>query len=110
MREALSGLPPEKLAGLLPVTSPIDVLVVGDDKKPARKNTKRSERWKALPYGPTSVWDAETASLTIRNLGEDAAIEARSLARVGLHADALAASNNWVVERQAHNFGQASVG
>ncbi len=97
MREALSGLPPEKLAGLLPERSPIDVLVVGNDTKPARKNLSRRETLKAFPNSRGSAWNSEAAALMMRNMVEDAAVESRSLARVGLYAEALAASNNWVV-------------
>jgi penicillin amidase len=101
MREALAGLPPEKLAGLLPETSPLDVLVVGDDKKPARKKGAL----KSLPYDKTN-WDSRTAAATLKALAEDEAIEKRSLARVGLHAEALAASNNWVVSGKRTRSGK----
>jgi len=96
MREALSGLPPEKLAGLLPVKSPLDVLVVGSDRKSARKKAARRETLQALPPSRDSAWDAEAAAATMRNMVQDAEVESRSLARVGLYAEALAASNNWV--------------
>jgi len=95
MREALSGLPPEKLALLLPVKSPLDVLVVGSDRKPARKKAARLEMPQALPHGLGSGVDAAAAT-TMKDMVQDAEVEARSLARVGLYAEALAASNNWV--------------
>ena len=95
MREALAGLPAAKLAGLLPVTSPIDVLVVGHDRKPWRK-AARKETLQALPHGRASNWNSAAAGATMRDMVQDAEVEARSLARVGLHAEALAASNNWV--------------
>lgn len=94
MRDALKGLPPEKLAGLLPETSPLDVLVVGTDKKPARQKTApKKTAWstRGSPLAP-----AEAAALAAA-LKRDEENEKRSLARVGLHAEALAASNNWVV-------------
>ena len=92
MREALSGLPPEKLAGLLPVKSELDVLVVGSDRKPARAKAARSETTRRGQSG----WDAAAAAATMKDMVQDAEIESRSLARVGLYAEALAASNNWV--------------
>ena len=99
MREALAGLPPEKIAGLLPETSPIDVLVVGSDKTPAGK--KKSQKKKLSSFAGTRVDDRRfelaAAATLIQALARDEAIESRSLARVGLHAEALAASNNWVV-------------
>lgn len=92
MREALAGLPPERLAGLLPETSPLDVLVVGADKKPAGRKPLQ-----ALPDGRATALEPATAAAIMQALASDEAIESRSLARVGLHAEALAASNNWVV-------------
>ena len=94
MRDALKGLPPEKLAGLLPETSPIDVLVVGTDKKPARQKT--APRKRAWSTGRAPLESAQAAAL-VEALKRDEENEKRSLERIGLHADALAASNNWVV-------------
>ncbi len=92
MREALAGLPGEKLAAMLPETSPLDVLVVGDDKKPAQKRAAGNAGTAAEPNTVAPV-----IASVLQALAEDEAVEARSLARVGLHAEALAASNNWVV-------------
>ncbi|HUE82387.1 MAG TPA: penicillin acylase family protein [Pyrinomonadaceae bacterium] len=89
MREALAGLPPAKLATLLPEVSPLDVLVVGTDRKapvPTNASGSRSESW------------SSSRTLRVMNaLAEEEAITNRSLARVGLYAESLAASNNWVV-------------
>ncbi|MGI8734023.1 MAG: penicillin acylase family protein [Pyrinomonadaceae bacterium] len=87
MREALATLPGDKLSALLPEVSSLDVLVVGKDTR-------------------TIVAKPTTSSLGGRNefalaladmLVPDEAAQIRSLGRVGLHAEALAASNNWVV-------------
>ncbi len=89
MREALAGLPPAKLATLLPEVSPLDVLVVGTDRKapvPTNASASRSESWNS----PKTV-------KAMNALAEEEAIANRSLARVGLYAESLAASNNWVV-------------
>ena len=84
MREALADLPAEKRAGLMPKISTLDVLVVG-------KDTPRPDVSKvSVPATPFS-----TAGL--RLLPRDEEIMSRSLRRVGLYAEALAASNNWVV-------------
>jgi penicillin amidase len=83
MRQALSPLPAEKRAELLPVVSPIDVLVVGKDT-PSRAKTA------FVKADPVS---AET----LTKLEHNRMIAAAALDRVGLHTDALAASNNWVV-------------
>lgn len=86
MREALASLPAEKRAMLMPEFSPLDVLVVGKDTgKPAIA----SDHPRTQPL-PVSV-DGLLA------LAKDQELESQSLARLGLYAEGLAASNNWVV-------------
>ena len=89
MRDALRELPAEKLALLLPETSPLDVLVVGKDRK-----KKQAGRTKVVvnTASPRQV-DEEFWS----SLATEASIEERSLARIGFYSESLAASNNWVV-------------
>ena len=87
MREALQDLPPEKLAALLPETTSIDVLVVGKDVP--RKAASISSSNKPLT--------ANEANELLKAIKEEDEVLARSLARVGLFAESLAASNNWVV-------------
>ena len=86
MREALAALPPEKRAGLMPEISPFDVLVVGKDSKKQVAATAQST-------GSISPVTNETLFALTR----DEEIAAQALARVGLYAEGLAASNNWVV-------------
>ncbi|MDQ3667273.1 MAG: penicillin acylase family protein [Acidobacteriota bacterium] len=89
MREAFADLPAEKRAALMPVTSPLDVLVIGKD----RRNTTKS-----AGSPPVSAPPERTVSMdTLRFLENDEKWRSRSLARVGLAAENLAASNNWVV-------------
>ncbi len=83
MREVLADLPTEKRAALLPESSPLDVLVVG-------KDVKRSGVSTSLPKDILSVE-------LVRQLAKDEELRSRSLGRVGLTAENLAASNNWVV-------------
>jgi penicillin G amidase len=84
MREALAKLPPPRVHALLPITSPLDVLVVGSDGR------KRSAI--ANPHAKIEL----SASL-IDALKRGQEIQDSALARVGLFAEDLAASNNWVV-------------
>ena len=84
MRQALSVLPAEKRAELLPVISPIDVLVVGKDT-PAKN--KSAAQVKPEPVSPH----------TLAQLAHNQEIAAAALDRLGFGTDALAASNNWVV-------------
>ncbi len=85
MRAALSALPAEKRAGLMPEFSPLDVLVVGTDSPKKTAYTKPAQ-------------GAETFSNELlQGLAHDQMIMDQSLALVGVHAEGLAASNNWVV-------------
>ncbi|MDQ6652725.1 MAG: penicillin acylase family protein [Acidobacteriota bacterium] len=86
MREALANLPAEKRAGLMPETSPLDVLVVGKDAK----------KEAASIASPTDLLDSFSKG-TLLALANDEELAAESLARVGFYAEGLAASNNWVV-------------
>ena len=88
MREMLADLPAEKRARMLPETSGLDVLVVGKDTAGATKPTPSTR----------AQIDRKTSLELERALANDAELEARSLARIGLFAESLAASNNWVVD------------
>ncbi|HWF87807.1 MAG TPA: penicillin acylase family protein, partial [Pyrinomonadaceae bacterium] len=83
MRQAMSVLPAEKRAELLPEISPIDVLVVGKDT-PSKP--------KSAHIAPGSV-----SNQTLAKLAYNQQIAAAALDRIGFDTDALAASNNWVV-------------
>ena len=83
MRQAMSVLPAEKRAELLPSISPIDVLVVGKDTQ----SKAVSAPAKAEAVSPEAL----------AKLAHNQAIAAAALDRIGFYADALAASNNWVV-------------
>lgn len=87
MREALTALPPEKRAVLLPERSSLDVLVVGKDGGESASSIKRQSKDPAI---------VSLASLADQ-LCKVQEIEETSLARVGLFSENLAASNNWVV-------------
>jgi penicillin G amidase len=95
LREALAGLPEEKRAGLMPEISPLDVLVVGKDSRESRE-TKATRKTAAAATSPTPLSDSFSRQ-TLLALAHDQEIAAQALARVGLHAEGLAASNNWVV-------------
>ncbi|MGH9960873.1 MAG: penicillin acylase family protein, partial [Pyrinomonadaceae bacterium] len=86
MREAFADLPTEKRAALMPEVSALDVLVMGKDtKKPTASTSLRA------PH------DQAVSVAALEQLTSDQELMARSFARVGLHAEGLAASNNWVV-------------
>ncbi|HKV35650.1 MAG TPA: penicillin acylase family protein [Pyrinomonadaceae bacterium] len=83
MRQALSSLPAEKRNALLTSTSPIDVLVVGRDTKARPAATKTAH----IPVSREAL----------AALAHNHSIAAAALDRIGLYADGLAASNNWVI-------------
>ena len=93
MREALSGLPADKRAALLPETSPLDVLVVGKDTK--KQNAS------VLQQNVTSVSTGLLAALA-----QDQEVASQALERIGLYAEGLAASNNWVVNGKHTSSGK----
>ena len=83
MRQSLSVLPAEKRAELLPKVSPLDVLVVGKDTQSKAILT---------PAKPEAV-----SPEALKTLAHNQAVAAAALDRIGFYAEALAASNNWVV-------------
>jgi penicillin amidase len=87
MRAAFAELPAEKRAGLMPEVSPLDVLVVGQDSP--RENKK------VATVSPKK--ETEFSRELFSALARDHEVAAQSLARVGVYAEGLAASNNWVV-------------
>lgn len=88
-RSLFKDLPPEKAAALFPETSPLDLPVVGTDKSD-RKSAPPARTRTALP-------PATHAAELLAELASVREIEERTRARVGLYAEDLAASNNWVV-------------
>jgi len=86
MREVFADLPREKREGLLPEASPLDVLVVGKD----------SVKLPLVHLDTSGGKEADSRDL-LSSLVKEAELMAVSLARVGLDAEGLAASNNWVV-------------
>jgi penicillin amidase len=93
MREAFSVLPPEKRAALLPEISPIDVLVYGTDSKRPAKNASAARR-------------VEVSNEVLSEAARIQSITTDALARIGFHAEALAASNNWVVSGKRTTTGK----
>jgi penicillin G amidase len=86
MREAMMDLPQSKREALLTETSPLDVILVGSDRadKKARSDSSALHRRKFVDQDFIALSSIERATQ-------------QSLDRVGLYAESLAASNNWVV-------------
>lgn len=85
MRQSLASLPAEKRNALLPEMSPIDVLVVGKDTKARSTSARSQQRQTPLSREALSA------------LAHNQSIAAAALDRIGLYAEGLAASNNWVI-------------
>ncbi|MET0647906.1 MAG: penicillin acylase family protein [Pyrinomonadaceae bacterium] len=88
-RALFANLPPDKAAALFPEVSPLDVLVVGTDKTD-KQTAPPSKRSTSLPRQTDSTE-------LLAELSSIQQTEERTRARLGLNAEDLAASNNWVV-------------
>lgn len=86
MKADLMNLPKEKLTRILDESSPLDVLLVGDD----------SASPKSKVQSPISV-DSNYNDSIYQSLAKTEASRKQSLERIGFYAEDLAASNNWVV-------------
>jgi penicillin amidase len=84
-RAALNALPADKRDWLLNKTTKDDVLLVGKDIASASQRAKVKRQ------------KSEISSATFVALEREEKIRENSLARIGFHAEDLAASNNWVV-------------
>ena len=89
LRAALAVLPQERQDELLPSTSPLDLIVVGSDKV-VEKRVARN-----LP--PNSLRLTTPSAEMLNEVAEITDTLSRSLQRVGVYAEDLAASNNWVI-------------
>ncbi len=85
-RALFADLPPDKAAALFPEASPLDVIVVGSDKSGGKSPTRRS-----------SLTPSSNMKEMLSELSSIRQTEEHTRARVGLDAEDLAASNNWVV-------------
>ncbi|CDM64116.1 penicillin acylase family protein [Pyrinomonas methylaliphatogenes] len=88
MRASLRDLLQDRLQQLLPTTSPLDVIVIGSDQRSISAQTGRREGARDAPLPSGSL---------LAEMRRAAELDRRSLERVGLYVEDLAASNNWVV-------------
>lgn len=98
MRAAMAGLPKDRLADLLMEYTPLDTPVVGSDKVTSRHQPKSNGKKISSVTRPS----AEMLAMA----DADQALRRQSLDRVGLDAEALAASNNWVVSGKRTESGK----
>jgi penicillin amidase len=86
LRASLQNLPKDKLADLTNQVTPYDVVLFGKDAPNAERGMRSAES-----YEPDSFEKILAASQVL----EDA--RRTSLSRIGMYAEDLAASNNWVI-------------
>ncbi|MCV5117001.1 penicillin acylase family protein, partial [Escherichia coli] len=81
----------DKRRQLMPTASPLDVIIVGSDQQRGRPLFEQSSRVEVVrtAISPSASLLAEMRRATV--------LARRSLERVGLYVEDLAASNNWVV-------------
>ena len=97
MRAALTELPSKRQEELLPITSPLDVIMVGSDKGPKKA---------AASQASASIAPSRATAQLLAAVSESMNLQRRALERVGLYAEDLAASNNWVVSSQHSSTGK----
>ncbi len=91
MREATKGMDPKKLADLNNQITPYDVVLYGKDReiisfKPNERNPKTKSQ--------TDTAFSDSIGQYAQNIQK---LREESLSRIGLYAEDLAASNNWVI-------------
>lgn len=99
MRLQMQQLPADKLADLTNVVTPYDVVLFGKDVAEARTLVRASDT-------TSRVTPLLTRGL-LQVADRDDQLRASSLARVGLYAEELAASNNWVISGKLTADGKA---
>lgn len=85
MKASLMDLPKAKLNRILDPSSPLDVILVGNDGGNANRKMQSAK----------SVVDS--GSVDLEKIAAIDAVRKSSLERIGFYAEELAASNNWVV-------------
>src|SRR5687767_8555681 len=96
LRASLQNLPKEKIADLTNQVTPYDVVLFGKDgPRNAERGMRNAESFDARSFG--SALAAADALEELRR---------RSLTRVGMYAEELAASNNWVISGKRTSDGK----
>ena len=104
LRDATKNFDPAKLADLNNKITPYDVVLFGKDgaakaKSLTTEGTESTEKRFSKSDGRSELENSKNNSVlsVISVVENDLAIRERSLSRVGLFAEGLAASNNWVI-------------
>ncbi|MEP6923768.1 MAG: penicillin acylase family protein [Pyrinomonadaceae bacterium] len=89
VKASLQSLPADKLNQLYNIANPDDVLLIGKDSAQTENGKRKTEN------GKSSVFNLSEAGFAELTKAEN--VRKNSLERVGLYAEDLAASNNWVI-------------
>ncbi|MFZ1699369.1 MAG: penicillin acylase family protein [Pyrinomonadaceae bacterium] len=84
LRASLQSLPKDKLGELTNPVTPYDVILFGNDGKSVASTGKAS-------------WSLSVSSTLLTKADQAEAVRRSSLEKLGLYAEELAASNNWVI-------------
>jgi len=120
LRESLRGFDPQKLADLTNPVTPYDVVLFGKDVKALNAKTQRRKEENNCPQIDVDSRKSIASSITVdlcssvakyssrdSAVEKDMALRESSLRRVGLYAEELAASNNWVISGKRTADGKA---
>lgn len=94
-RAAASSLPADKLKDLTNQVTPFDVVLFGKDAPMSNVRSQNSNSRSGIFDRGSKVQNPEPE--TLRTADRIMALRDRSLAEIGLYAEDLAASNNWVI-------------
>ncbi len=97
MRASIQSLPKEKFADLTNQVTPYDVVLFGNDKKVSTAETQRRKDEKQSLLNSNSAVAPRLSDSAVPAFETEDSIRKSSLERVGLYAEELAASNNWVI-------------
>ncbi|MBL8182607.1 MAG: penicillin acylase family protein, partial [Blastocatellia bacterium] len=109
MRLQMQQLPADKLADLTNVVNPYDVVLFGKDEPKSVRSTVSgtAQAVEGTPQATEGTPSGVAATALIAAADRDDQLRASSLARVGLYAEELAASNNWVISGKLTADGKA---
>ena len=94
MRASIQSLPKEKFADLTNQVTPYDVILFGKDRsEPGASVAGQKATLFSTNWSPTYAGGSDT----IATIEKEERLRADSLKMVGLYAEELAASNNWVI-------------
>ncbi|MFM9905322.1 MAG: penicillin acylase family protein [Pyrinomonadaceae bacterium] len=106
IRASLAGIDKQKLADLTNQVTPYDVVLFGKDSDKTTAETRRRREDKDK-QGENSSLPLLLSASAVKAFEKDEQLRKNSLERIGLYAEDLAASNNWVISGKRTADGRA---